>query len=63
MTIEEMQAAKKQAEEAIARAVQKFMNTTGLLVEDVRIGFVDAYALASPDPVRCIGSITLDVRL
>ena len=63
MTIEEMRAAKAQAEAAIHRAVQQFMSDTGLRVQDVRIGFVDAWTLNANDPNRHVSGVTLEVRL
>lgn len=63
MTIEEMQAAKRQAEAAIRQAVQKFMTDTGLQVTNVRVGFVDAYGCDARSPVCLVSSVTMDVKL
>ena len=41
MTISEMHQAKQAAEKEIAQALSKFMDSTGLLVEDIRVGWID----------------------
>ena len=63
MTIEEMHKAKREAEAQIAHALNRFMQTTGLMVEDVRLGFIDAASMSETAASRMVDSVTLDVRL
>ncbi len=70
MTISEMHQAKQAAEKEIAQALSKFMDSTGLLVEDIRVGWIDYnpvirefFAFQSGQTSRKVSSVTLDVRL
>ncbi|HYD75754.1 hypothetical protein [Ramlibacter sp.] len=63
MTVEEMHKAKQEAENQIRDALDGFMRQTGLLVEDVRVGWQDFQPVCQPHRVRSVGSVTLDVRL
>lgn len=63
MTIDECYEAKKQAEDAITEALSKFMRETDLLVEDVRISFIETNPIGSNKVRRAVSSVTLDVRL
>ncbi len=63
MTISEMHQAKQAAEKEIAQALSKFMDSTGLLVEDIRVGWIDYNPVISGQTSRKVSSVTLDVRL
>ena len=63
MNIEEAKAAKRLAEAEISDALTKFMLNTGLLIEDVRLGFGELHLIGQDRVYRAVSSVTLDVRL
>ena len=62
MTIEEMQAAKREAEAGIAAALDAFMKQTGVRVSDVRFTLIEAQRIDEPHP-QYFSTVTMEVRL